>query len=406
MSTRRKFLAAAPAFIGSALAARYSITEIERLIAKGDVKGKLMRDDLPTPALLLDLDKFEANVNKMTSFAKSKGKAFRPHGKTHKCPEIARRLVAAGAVGACAAKISEAEVFADGGVAGLLVTSAPVGRLRVERAIRLAKRRPDTIFCVDNASNVEELNQAAAAAKIKLNLAVDLLVGRRTGIVPGEPAVALAKQIAAASNLKLQGLQAYSGHASHVKGFADRKRVSEEEMGKAVETRRMLEKAGIPCNWLSGASTGTYNIDADIDGVTELQPGSFMFMDVDYAQLNGKDGSERYRDFEHSLTVLSSVISMPSDKSPIVDAGLKAFATDRPYVPEAKGVNGISYKWAGDEHGSLTLGDGAPAVKNGDRMEFLVTHCDPTVNLYDRMFGLRGDQVEAVWTISARGKSQ
>lgn len=376
------------------------------MISRGDVKGKLMKDDLPTPALTLDLDKFESNVKKMAGFVKSKGKAFRPHGKTHKCPEIAKRLVAAGAIGACAAKISEAEVFADNGISGLLVTSAPVGRLRVERAIRLAKHRPDTIFSVDNAANVDDLNQAATAAKLKLNLAVDLLVGRRTGIQPGEPALALAKQIAGSSNLRLHGIQAYSGHSSHVKLFADRKRTSEEEMGKAVETRRMIEKAGIECKWLSGASTGTYNIDADIDGVTELQPGSFMFMDVDYANVQGSDGSERYRDFEHSLTVLSSVISMPSDKNPIVDAGLKSFATDRPYVPEAKGVNGITYRWAGDEHGSLTLGDGAPAVKNGDRMEFLVTHCDPTVNLYDRIFALRGDQVEAVWAVSARGKSQ
>lgn len=399
---RRAFIAA-PAFIGPALAARHPIAEIERMLARGDVKGKLTRDDLPTPALCVDLDAFEANVTKMVAHAKNKGRALRPHAKTHKCSEIGRRLIRAGAVGACAAKLAEAEVLADAGVTGILLTGASVGPTRIERAVRLARKHPDTIFSVDSASNVDEMNAAARAAKIRLNVAIDLYVGRRTGILSGAPALGLAQQIDKLPGLKLHGIQAYAGHCAHIKGFAERKKGSTEQMAEAISTRRMLEQAGIACNWLSGGSTGTYNIDCDIDGLTELQPGSFMFMDIDYNRIGGQEG-EVYRDFQNSLTVLTSVISIPKDENPVVDGGLKAFSTDKPFVPEAKGLSGISYRWGGDEHGVLTLAADAPRLKLNDRVEFLVPHCDPSVNLYDRLFACRGQQVEAVWAIDARGR--
>lgn len=387
MPTRRMFLGAAAA----AAAAK---------------KINLTRPELPTPALLLDLDAFNANVEKMAAHLKKQGRAFRPHGKTHKCTEIARRLIRAGAVGACAAKISEAEVLADGGVTGLLLTSAMIGRNRIERAIRLAKRRPDTIFSVDDARNARDLSDAAGAARLKLNLAIDLLVGNRTGIEPGEPAAELARQIAKLPNVKLAGLQAYSGNSSHVTGFEARKRFSQQAMARAVETRSLIEKSGIACPWLSGGSTGTYNIDSEIDGVTEIQPGSFMFMDVDYNRIGGVDGPV-YRDFRNSLTVLSTVISKPSKEAAIVDAGLKAFSTDKPFPPEARALAGVTYAWAGDEHGKLTAANKGPVpVELGDRIEFIIPHCDPTVNLYDSIFVMKGDAVEAVWPITARGKSQ
>ena len=400
---RRNFLAA-PAFIGPALAARYSVNEVERFIARGDVKGKLTRDDLPTPALTVDLDAFESNVRKMQSHAKSKGRALRPHAKTHKCAEIGKRLIQAGAVGACCAKLGEAEALADAGVTGILLTGAAVGPSRVERAIRLARKHPDTIFSVDNASNADELNAAARAAKLRLNVAIDLYVGRRTGILPGQAALGLAQQIDKLPGLKLHGIQAYAGHCAHIKGFAERKKGSTEQMAEAIDTRRMLEKSGIACNWLSGGSTGTYNIDSDIDGMTELQPGSYMFMDIDYNRIGGQDG-EIYRDFQNSLTVLTSVISIPKDENPVVDGGLKAFSTDKPFTPEPKNLPGVTYRWGGDEHGVLTLAVDARRLKLNDRVEFLVPHCDPSVNLYDRIFACRGEQVEAVWAITARGRT-
>ncbi|MEK7406411.1 MAG: DSD1 family PLP-dependent enzyme [Acidobacteriota bacterium] len=406
MQTRRIFLAEIAAVSAAGAARRsYTYAEIERMLARGDLSGKIAKDDLPTPALLLDLDLFEANIARMTGHLRQRKLALRPHGKTHKCPEIAKALIRAGAVGACTAKISEAEAFAREDVTGLLITTAVVGRHKIERAIRLARRRPETIFSVDNARNVRDLNDAAAAARVKLNVAVDLRVGNRTGIQPGEPALGLAQQIASLSNVRLAGIQAYAGHASHTAGFENRIKVSREAMGQAVETRRLFEAKGIACPWLSGGSTGTYNIDPDIEGVTELQPGSFIFMDIDYNRIGGSDGAV-YKDFHNALTVLTTVVSKPAADTAIVDGGLKAFSTDKPFVPESRKREGIAYAWAGDEHGRLTLTGATAALDVGDRVEFVVPHCDPTVNLYDRIYCLRGDAVEKVWRVSARGMSQ
>ncbi len=410
---RRTLLAVGPVLMNTAPALLkgatekqgYSWAEIDKMLARGDVRGKLTRADLPTPALILDLDAFESNVDKMTKHARANNRALRPHGKTHKTPEIAKALIRAGAVGACAAKVSEAEVFAKNGVSGLLVTTAVIGKYKIERAVTLATAHRETIFSVDNAQNVRDLNDAAGAAKIKMNVMIDLLVGGRTGIKSGDPALGLAQLIASQPNLRLAGIQAYAGGASHTVGFEARKQASLAAMLPAVETRRMIEKAGIECKLLSGGSTGTYNIDSGIDGITELQPGSFMFMDVDYNRIGGQDGPV-YRDFKNSLSVLTTVVSKPSDETAIVDGGLKAFSTDKPFPPQAKSIEGIGFSWGGDEHGRLNLAKASAAVNLGDRLEFIIPHCDPSVNLYDRMYCVRGDQVEAVWKVAARGMSQ
>lgn len=403
MQSRRYFLAgavAAPAVLKAGSRA-YTPGEIEKLIFTGDVKGKVTRQDLPTPALVLELDAFDRNVSRMASHLKQRGRAFRPHAKTHKCAAIGLALMKAGASGACAAKISEAEALAEGGVTNLLLTSAPVGRTKMARALRLAGKRPETIFSVDDPGHVKELNDAAAASRLKLNLAVDLYMGR-TGIAAGQPALELAKLISSLKNLRLAGIQAYSGAASHTNGFENRKRFSAQAMGAAVETRRLFEQAGLACPLLTGGSTGTYNIDSEIDGITEVQPGSFMFMDVDYARIGGADGPA-YRDFEHSLIVIATVISRPLPSVAIVDAGYKAFATDRPFGPEPRSLKGVTYAWNGDEHGKLDFSKAGAEIKLGERVELLVPHCDPTVNLYDRIYAVRGDSVEAVWRVTARG---
>src|SRR5262249_14046269 len=189
------------------------------------------------------------------------------------------------------------------------------------------------MFCVDNPRNVSDWNDAAGEAKLKINVAIDLFVGNRTGIAPLAPAVALAEQIATMPNLIFKGLQSYAGHASHAIGFENRKKVSYDAMSPAVETRRMLEQKGIACPMLTGGSTGTYNIDTQTDGITELQPGSFMFMDVDYCRIGSESGSEAYTDFQNSLFVLTTVVSKPKKDMAIVDGGLKAFSTDKPFPP-------------------------------------------------------------------------
>lgn len=403
ISDRRHFLLGLAAAPGILRGATRTWTEVDRMLASGNVKGKLSKDEVPTPALMLDMDLFEGNVAKMAAHAKAKGRALRPHAKTHKCAEIAKYLIRQGAVGACAAKISEAEALANEGVTGFLITGAMVGPWRIERAVAFARKRPETIFVVDNAQNAKDLNAAGSAAKVRLNVAIDLLVGRRTGIQPGDPALALAESIVQLPALKLAGLQAYSGHSSHVKGFTERKKTSQEWMGMAVDTRRLLEKKGIPCAWLSGCSTGTYNIDSDIDGITELQPGSYVFMDQGYNAIGGADGNERYSDFANSLTVVSTVYSKPSDAMAVVDAGLKTFATDSGGTPQSISHKGVAYAWGGDEHGRLDLKTFEKPINLGDRVEFLVTHCDPTVNLHNRIVCHRKGQVEAVWKVTARG---
>jgi D-serine deaminase-like pyridoxal phosphate-dependent protein len=176
-------------------------------------------------------------------------------------------------------------------------------------------------------------------------------------------------------------------------------------MAPAVETLCLIESRGIHVPLLTGSSTGTYDIDSEIDGITELQPGSFIFMDLDYARIGGKDGPV-YRDFRHSLSVLTTVVSKPSDEIAVVDGGYKAFSTDKPFAPEARDLPGLSFNWAGDEHGIIKMAGASLPVKVGDRIEFIVPHCDPSVNLYDRIYCLRGENVEDVWHIAARGMSQ
>ncbi|MEZ5286958.1 MAG: DSD1 family PLP-dependent enzyme [Vicinamibacterales bacterium] len=363
-----------------------------------------VRDEIPSPALLLDLDRFEANVAVMTGLLQKHGKAFRPHGKTHKCPEIARRLVAAGAIGSCTARLSEAEVFADHGIGGLLVTTAVIGAPKIARAVDLAARAPDTIFCVESEQNARDLSAAAGTRPgVDLNLAVDLYFGR-TGITPGAPAVDLARTIARLPHVRFAGLQAYDGAAAHTTPFEARQARSLASLKQAVETRRAIEREGVPCGLVTGGSTGTCLIDAAVDGVTELQPGSFVFMDTEYRGIGGPDGPE-YGAFAQALTVVTTVISRRPGVA-IVDGGYKAFATDRPFTPEPVGLPGASYAWAGDEHGRLDISRLDRDVRVGDRVEFVPPHCDPTVNLYDGIYALRGDTVEAIWAVAARGKSQ
>jgi D-serine deaminase-like pyridoxal phosphate-dependent protein len=364
----------------------------------------MLRADVPSPALLLDVEAFEANVAAMAGFVAASGKALRPHAKTHKCPEIARRLIGAGAVGACTAKLGEAEVLADHGIRGLLVTTAVVGPAKAARAAVLAARAPDTIVVADDVGQVATLDEAAGTAAVRLQVAVDLYFGR-TGVPPGEPAREVARAIDRSPHLVFAGLQAYDAAASHTRGYDARRARTMTTMADAVRTRRLIEADGIACPLVSAGSTGSYHVDAGIDGLTELQPGSFIFMDSDYAAIGGRDGGERYADFRHALSVVTTVVSVHGDEA-IVDGGYKAFATDRPFAPIPVGRPDLAYAWAGDEHGRIDMRRADRRLAVGDRIEFHPPHCDPTVNLYDQIHALRGDAVEAVWAIAARGRSQ
>jgi 3-hydroxy-D-aspartate aldolase len=292
--------------------------------------------------------------------------------------------------------------MAAGGVKGVLLTSPIVERAKVARMVALARQEGAVLLALGHGRQVELLAEAAEASHANVDVLVDIDVGdRRTGVLPGEPALELARQISKRKPLRLRGIQAYSGRSSHTKGFEARQKVSQDALAKALETRSLFTKAGLEVAILSGGSTGTYNIDTAIKGVTELQVGSYIFMDVEYRAIGGRNG-QIYTDFQPSLTVLTSVVNATHADRVSLDAGTKAFATDVPYKPEAIGWPGLSYNRGGDEFGILTAESGAKLPKLGERLEFLVPHCDPTVNLYDRIYAMRGDKVEAVWPVMAR----
>jgi D-serine deaminase-like pyridoxal phosphate-dependent protein len=417
MSTsRRKFLATLPAglalggaLMNAALADENPAAKrpgagnnvLDQISREGKVTG-LTKDDLPTPALLLDLDRFEANVTKMAAHAKAAGKSLRPHAKTHKCLQVARRQISAGALGVSVATVPEAELMVAGGVRGVLLTSPIVTPGKIERMVRLLEQDPSLMVALDSAKAAELYQQAAATADQTLNVLVDVNVGdRRTGELPGEPALKLAQTVARCKNLRLRGVQSYSGSSSHVVGFEARRAHSHKAMSQAAETRELLLKHSLPAEILSGGSTGTYNIDSELAGVTELQVGSYVYMDVDYRRIGGRDG-EVYEDFAPSLTVLATVVSANHTDRVTLDAGIKAFATDRAFGPEVKDASGVTYRFGGDEFGILNLESPSRPIQLGDRLELIIPHCDPTVNLYDRLYACRGQRVEEVWSVMGR----
>lgn len=396
---RRKFLTASTAagFIGAPF--RGTAND-----AKDTPPLKLTKEDLPTPALLVDLDAFEANLKKMAAHCRATGRAFRPHAKTHKCPEIAKRQIASGANGICVATVPEAEAMVAAGIRGVLLTSPILERRKIARMVQLARSGGDVLLSVGDQREAELLSEAAAAAKVTMNVLVDIdVIDRRTGALPGQPAVELARFINRRNALRLRGVQAYAGAASHTPGFSRREQVSREAMSKAVETRELMARAGLEAPLLSGGSTGTYNIDSEISGVTELQVGSYIFMDTEYMAIGGKDGNKVYSDFQPALTVLTTVVSATHSDQVTVDAGVKAFAHSPD--PLAKGREGLKYRRSGDEFGAVTAISGAALPRLGERLEFIVPHCDPTVNLYDRLYACRGEQVEAIWPVTARRES-
>jgi D-serine deaminase-like pyridoxal phosphate-dependent protein len=365
----------------------------------------MTRDEIATPALLLDLDRFERNLARMADHVRRHGKFLRPHAKTHRCPEIARRQIAAGALGVACAKLGEAEVMARAGVRGLLITTEIVTPAAIGRLLRLLAEAPDTMVVVDDADNAVRLASLAREAGRVVNVLVDVDVGnRRTGVAPGESALRLARLVASQAALRLRGLQGYAGHCAHVVGWKARRDASQAALAPLMELRQRLETAGLAVEIVAGGSTGTWDIDVELPGLTELQAGSYCVMDLEYRRIGGRQ-SEALADFEMALTVVASVVSVPTADRAIVDAGLKAFSTDKPFPPEPVERPGVTYGFAGDEHGRLTITDPDRRPRPGERIEFFPPHCDPTINLYDRLWVVRGAQILDVWEIAARGRS-
>ena len=382
----------------------YSLEEIEARLESGKGISGVCKTDLPTPALLLDLDLFEANVETMARHAASRSIGMRPHSKTHKCPEVARRQMAAGALGISTATVSEAETMARAGISGLLITSEMADPNKFQRLVRLTRHHPDTMAVVDHplAGGTDERLRPWPVECSSTSCWISIRPTSAPAIEAGEPALRLARDVDRLSNLNLRGVHCYCGKSSHVHGFEARRRHSQESMAAPLETFSRMQQEGLPVEIFSGCSTGTYNIDSEIEGITEMQAGSYVFMDLDYMRIGGR-GGEVYDDFDPALTVLSTVTSRNLSSQATLDAGLKAFSTDRSFGPRPVGIEGAGFRWGGDEHGILTLEATGAEVRLGDKLEFYPPHCDPTVNLYDRIYCTRGDQVVEVWPILARG---
>ncbi len=348
-------------------------------------------DQIPTPALLLDLNIFEASLNRMQSTVKQAGKQLRPHVKAHKCVAIAQRQIAAGANGLCLAVLAEAELMAAAGIEGLLLTSPVADPLKIARIVKTG-----AMIVVDHPQQAAWFQEAAKDAGRTVEVLIDLDPGdHRTGIAPGEKALALAQAIDKSSNLRLRGLQIYSVKGSGANNDDDRRRLAKEVYGLAAETRDAITRAGMRSDILSGGSTGTVEADCQIPAVTELQAGSYVVMDINYKRL----GVTQYGG---ALNVLTTVISANHDAFVTVDGGFKAFATDRAFGPEAANLPGSAYRWGGDEFGYLDIAAVDRKPKLGDKIPFVPPHCDPTVNLYDRIYAHRGDRVEDIWPVKTR----
>ena len=360
--------------------------------------------ELPTPALMIDLDIFEKNLATMRDVCKARGHLLRPHGKAHKSSIIAKKQMEYGALGQCAAKLGEAEVLVHGGIRDVLITTAAVGRRKIERLVSLAEIAPDIKVVADSAQNLSDLSAAAAAKGMKLKVVVEVNVGQnRTGVDTTDEAVALVRHISKEKGLEFAGIQGYGGNNQHVNGFENRRALAMLANARAVAARRAVEQAGFPVGILTVGGTGTYEIDTEVPEVTEIQPGSYIFMDTNYSSIGSRDAAE-FDDFGNSLSVLTTVVSRPAKGRAITDAGNKALSTDSG-LPSPKGLTGVSYRPAGDEHGMLNLRKPNRDLNVGDKVEFIPSHCDTTVNLYNVFFAVRKGVTEAVWPVEARGRT-
>lgn len=360
-------------------------------------------DEIDTPALVVDLGALERNVRKMAAFAREHGVRLRPHAKTHKCPSIALKQIAAGAIGQCCQKVGEAEALVEGGVRDVLVSNEVVGEAKLRRLAALAADACVGL-CFDAAEQVEAASRVARDFGVEMDAMVEIEVGmQRCGVAPGGAASELAKRIADAPGLRFRGLQAYHGTAQHLPRWEERERAIRGAADDVRATLEALARASIGCDIVSGAGTGTYAFEGASGVWNELQAGSYVFMDVEYARIGGRDGA-RYADFEHSLFVLTTVMSVPTAERTVLDAGLKSYSAEKG-MPWVHGRADLEVFGIADEHSKVRSSPESARLRLGEKLMLIPSHCDPTVNLHDWYVGVRNGRVEALWPIAARGAS-
>jgi D-serine deaminase-like pyridoxal phosphate-dependent protein len=385
----------------ASLPASYAAKDEAAMLQAMPAEIGMALEDVETPALIIELDAFERNLERMTARVSATPAKLRPHAKTHKCPAIARRQVALGAVGVCCQKVSEAEAMVAGGIRDVLVSNEIVGRRKIARLLALAREAKVTV-CVDDPGNVREMAEAAAAERLRLDVLVEIDVGAsRCGVAPGAPALELARQIAARPSLRFAGLQAYQGRAQHIREWESRRQAVENAVALTRETVDHLRQGGFQCDIVGGAGTGTFGFEAASGVYNELQAGSYVFMDADYARNLKQDGTSN-DEFEQSLFIYATVMSKPVAARAMLDAGLKAMSVDSGF-PAVADLSDAKVVRASDEHAVMELGPGASNLAVGSKLRLVPGHCDPTVNMYDWFVGVRNGVVEALWPITARG---
>jgi D-serine deaminase-like pyridoxal phosphate-dependent protein len=361
----------------------------------------MREDEIDTPALIIDLDAFEANLDRMAELLAPTGTKLRAHAKTHKSPVIARLQMARGAVGQCVQKVGEAEALAWGGIPDILVSNEIVGRTKLARLAALAPITKIAV-CADDPQHVSALEAAADHAGIRLPVLVEINVGAgRCGVEPGPDAVALARRIAASRHLSFGGLQAYHGSAQHKRTIEERRAAIQSAVDASRRTVEQLRQQGLECAIVGGAGTGTFALEAASGVYNEIQAGSYVFMDADYAR-NLNESGNPVTTFRHALFVLSTVMSVPRRGVAVLDAGLKALATDSG-MPTIWQQPDIRYVGASDEHGKLEVGAETTMPALGEKLRLIPGHCDPTVDCYDWYVGVRAGRVECLWPVAARG---
>jgi 3-hydroxy-D-aspartate aldolase len=361
--------------------------------------------DVQTPCLILDLDALERNIKKMGDFAKSHGMRHRVHGKMHKSVDVALlQEKLGGSCGVCCQKVSEAEVFARGGIKDVLVSNQVTQPEKIDRLARIPKLGARAICCVDDIANVADLSAAAVKHGTQIECLVEIDCGAgRCGVTTTPAVVELAKAIDAADGLKFAGIQAYQGAMQHLDSYDERKAKTDIAIAMVKDAVETLKAEGLDCDIVGGGGTGSYYFEGNSGVYNELQCGSYAFMDADYGRILDKDGNRIDQgEWENALFILTSVMSHAKPDKAICDAGLKAQSVDSG-LPFIYGRDDVKYVKCSDEHGVIADPDGV--LKVNEKLRLVPGHCDPTCNVHDWYVGIRGDKVEVVWPVSARGKA-
>lgn len=361
--------------------------------------------DIQTPCLVLDLDALERNIIKMGDYAKAHGMRHRVHGKMHKSVDVALlQEKLGGSVGVCCQKVSEAEVFARGGIKDVLVSNQVCAPQKIERLAQLPKLGARTIVCVDDMNNVADISAAAVKHGTEIECIVEIDCGAgRCGVTTTPEVVALASAIDAAKNLKFSGIQAYQGAMQHMDSYEDRKGKTQIAIDMVADAVSALKEKGLECDIVGGGGTGSYYFESNSNVYNELQCGSYAFMDADYGRILDDAGNRIDKgEWENALFILTSVMSHAKADKAIVDAGLKVQSVDSG-LPFIYGRDDVEYVKCSDEHGVVADPNGA--LKINDKLKLVPGHCDPTCNVHDWYVGVRNGKVEVVWPVSARGKA-